>query len=360
MNEPGINISFTEKASTAISRGERGIIAMIIRDSLPSGDRMMEIVREKDIPKTFSAASIRQIKNARKGYINPPKKVIVYCLSTGMEDVEETGGYTEALNALEAVRFHYLVAPTCETDGQTETIAAWVGEMRENGKMIKAVLPNTAADKEYIINYTTESVTDAGGNTYSAEGYCSRIAGLIAGTPMTISCTYAPLGELVDCTRLGRQERKTAMGKGQFLLYHDGEKVKVYAGVTSLVTLTEEKGEQFQKIRIVDAMDMIAEDIRRTAEDSYIGKYANSYDNKCVLISGITSYLKGLGRAVVSDYSVMIDIEANRTFLEEHGTDTAELSDNEVKQAPTGNKVYLSATVKLLDAMEEIHLPIMI
>ena len=72
MNEPGINISFTEKASTAISRGERGIIAMIIRDSLPSGDRMMEIVREKDIPKTFSAASIRQIKNARKGYIKPP------------------------------------------------------------------------------------------------------------------------------------------------------------------------------------------------------------------------------------------------------------------------------------------------
>lgn len=360
MNEPGINISFTEKASTAVKRGERGIIAMLLRDSLPAGNKVVEIVREKDIPKTFSAASIRQIKNARKGYINPPKKVIVYCLPTGSGDSDGTDGYTEALDALEVVPFHYLVAPSCATDGQTETIAAWVGEMRENGKMIKAVLPNTAADKEYIINYTTESVTDADGNTYTAEEYCSRIAGLIAGTPMTISCTYAPLAELTDCTRLGRQERKVAMDKGQFILYHDGEKVKVYAGVTSLVTLTGEKGEQFQKIKIVDAMDMISEDIRRTAEDNYIGKYANSYDNKCVLISGITSYLKGLGKAVVSDYSVEIDIEANRTFLEEHGTDTAEMSDDEVKQAPTGNKAYLSAVVKLLDAMEEIYLPITI
>lgn len=354
MNEPGINITFTEKASTAIQRGERGIIAMIVRDNVPGGKPMLDILREADIPKTLTAKNIQQIKNARKGYMNPPKKVIVYCVSEDAED------YTEALKALETVQFQYVVAPSCETDGQAETIATWVGEMRENGKMIKAVLPNLAADKEYIINYATESVTDVDGNTYTAEEYCSRIAGIIAGTPLTIACTYAPLAELVSCTKLSKQERKEAINKGKFILYHDGEKVKVCVGVTSLITLTGEKGEQFQKIKIVDAMDMISDDIRKTAEDNYIGKYANSYDNKCILMSGITSYLKGLGKSVISDYSVSIDIEENRRWLEEHGKDVEEMSDDEIKRADTGNQVYLSATVKILDAMEEIHLPISI
>ena len=36
MNMPGINISFTEKAATAIQRGERGIIAMIIKGAVPA------------------------------------------------------------------------------------------------------------------------------------------------------------------------------------------------------------------------------------------------------------------------------------------------------------------------------------
>ena len=354
MNEPGINISFTEKASTAVKRGERGIIAMIIRDNVPDGKSLTEVLQEEDIPKTLTSGNILQIKNARKGYVNPPKKVVVYCVPEDAED------YAAALKMLETVPFQYLVAPSCATDGQEEAIAAWVGDMRENGKMVKAILPNHAADKEYIINYATESVTDQDGNTYTAEEYCSRNAGIIAGTPMTIACTYAPLMELLTCTKLSRQERKEALDKGKFILYYDGEKVKVCAGITSLNTLTPEKGEQFQKIKIVDAMDMISDDIKKTIEDNYIGKYANSYDNKCILMSGITSYLKGLGKSVISDYSVEIDTEANRKWLEEHGKNVEEMSEDEIKRADTGNQVFLSATIKILDAMEEIHLPITI
>ena len=83
--------------------------------------------------------------------------MIVYRLGTSAED------YTEALSALELVKFNYLVAPSCETDEQTDVIASWVGAKREEGKKIKAILPNSASDKEYIINYTTESVIDEDG-----------------------------------------------------------------------------------------------------------------------------------------------------------------------------------------------------
>lgn len=354
MNMPGINISFTEKAATAIQRGERGVIAMIIKGMVPATNPL-EILSAADIPSTFSVANKKQIENALKGYINTPKKVIVYCLGSSAED------YSEALDALELVKFNYLVAPSCETDEQTSTIASWVGAKREDGKKIKAILPNSASDKEYIINYTTESVTDEDGTAYTAEQYCSRIAGIIAGTPLSISCTYAPLAEIADCTRLKKTEMDAAVAAGKLFAFHDGEKVKLARGITSLTTTTEEKGEQFQKIKIVDAMDMITDDITKTVEDNYIGKYANSYNNKCVLISAISNYFESLRKSgILSGYSVKIDIAKNKEWLDSHGYKTAEMTDDKIKQADTGDKVFLLASVKILDAIEEVTLPISI
>ncbi len=255
------------------------------------------------------------------GYTNAPKKVLVYCMDIGTDvdtqpDVEETAteteetslktntveaGYKKAMEASETIKFDYLAIPTVETDGKAEDVAAWIKTLRSNKKKkVKAVLPNTPADNEGIINFTTaemvktETVTNKDGTksiketTYTAEQYCSRIAGLIAGTPATISCTYAPLPELSDCTRL--TDIDTPVDKGEFILFYDGEKVKVVIGVNSFVTTIDGKGESFKKIKIVEAMDMIHDDITRTAQDSYLGKYANSYSNKCLLLSAINSY----------------------------------------------------------------------
>ena len=354
MGMPGINISFTEKAVTAISRGNRGILAMILRESA-SIKNPVEILSAADIPSSFLAANRKQIENAQKGYVTAPKKILAYCLGADAED------YTEALKALETEKFHYLVAPSCETDGQTSAIVSWVGAMRTDGKMIKAVLPNCASDKEFVINYTTESVTDEDGTVYTTEEYCSRIAGIIAGTPLNISCTYAPLPELFDCTRLGKADMDQAVERGEFFVFHDGEKVKTARGVTSFTTVTETKGGQFKKIKIMDAADMITDDIRKTVEYSYIVKYANSYDNKCILMSAIGNYFEGLKKsAVLSGYKVEIDVKANREYLEGRGINTVDMSDEEIKKADTGDSVFLLANAKILDAIEEVSLPIAI
>ena len=66
-----------------------------------------------------------------------------------------------------------------------------------------------------------------------------------------------------------------AIDGGEFILYHDGEKVKVGRGVNSLQTTTADRGEQCKKIKIVEAMDLMKRDITTTMQDSYIGKYAN-------------------------------------------------------------------------------------
>ena len=104
---------------------------------------------------------------------------------------------------------------------------------------------------------------------------------------------------------------------------------------------------------------------RLTAQDSYIGKYTNDYDNECLLISAIQGYFLELerGRLLQKDYSqVDIDVDAVKNYQISHGLYTkdelAKMSDLEIKKLDTKKKVFLTAKIKILDAMEDIELPI--
>lgn len=385
MGAPSIDISFIEKAISAITRSERGIVMLWVKDTLPiPAINPVTVVTESDIPEGLSDVTIEQVKLAMIGYTNAPKKVLVYYMGIP-EDAEETAveaGYKKAMEAAETIRFDYLAIPTVETDGKGQDIATWVKSMRDNKKKkIKAVLPNVAADHEGVINFTTEksikteTVTSKDGTkttvdtVYTAEQYCARIAGLIAGTPLTIACTYAPLPELSDCMRL--TDNDTPIDKGEFIIFYDGEKVKVVRGVNSFVTTTDGKGDSFKKIKIVEAMDMINDDIVKTAQDSYLGKYANTYSNKCLLITALSSYFAQLKRdAIISSYSIGLDAEAIRIYLKGRGIQAAldngdtkevdECSDEEIITADTGANVFLTGNVKILDAIEDIKMPIYI
>lgn len=356
MGMPVINIVFSEVAASTIKRGKRGIIAMILRDeniTTHEEDTTVQVLSTTDIPEWLSEENKEQIKLALLGYVNAPKRVLLYC-------IEPEDEYTEALKYLETVRFDYLVVPTVQTDTKTNEIVSWIKKQRDNKKHVKAILPNTVADTEGIINFATEKIY-VNDKEYTTEQYCSRIAGIIAGTPMDIACTYAPLNEVTDCTRLSRDDMKTAVEAGKLIIFHDGEKVKINGAVNSLTTANQSKGDQFKKIKIVDAMDMIADDITRTVEDNYIGKYANNYNNKCLLISAIRAYFQTLQDAMIlNSYTIEIDINANKAYLESKGIKTEDMSEDEIKQAKTDNKVFLKATLEILDAMEELELPIQI
>lgn len=385
MGAPSINISFIEKAISAITRGERGIVMLWVKDTLPApAKNPVTVITESDIPGSLKDSTTEQVKLAMIGYTNAPKKVLVYCM--GIADSAEAAatesGYKKAMEASETIKFDYLAIPTVETDQKAQDIATWIKTMRTvKKKKIKAVLPNTAADNEGVINFTTnksiktETVTDAGGKKailetqYTTEQYCSRIAGLIAGTPMTIACTYAPLPELSDCTRLS--DIDTPVDKGEFIIFFDNEKVKVVRGVNSFVTTVDGKGDSFKKIKIVEAMDMINDDIVKTAQDSYLGKYANTYSNKCLLISAISGYFARLKKDdIISSYSVGLDAEAIRNYLKGKGLkatlddgtvkEVDECSDEEIVTADTGASVFLTGNVKILDAIEDITMPIYI
>lgn len=354
MGLPSIDITFKTLGMTAIQRSQKGVVAVILEDAAGAGEHVMTNVTE--IPAELGAENRTYLERAFLGYVNPPRKVIAYVV----DGTEKT--LDDALAYFATQKFDYLVgAPDTET-ADAQKIASWVKSERADKHTVKAVLPNTAADSEAVINFTTGGIR-LGETSVTTAAFCSRIAGLIAGTPMTISCTYAPLAEVSDVTRLTKEQLDAAIDGGEFVIFHDGEKVKVGRGVNSLKTTSQEKGGAFKKIKLVEAMDMIQNDIRMTAEDSYIGKYANSYDNKCLLIMAVKGYLEELERSGILETGtsvVELDLAAQENYLKSKGIDTSGMSEQQIKEANTDAKVFLRAQVSILDAIEDIVLPITI
>lgn len=352
---PSVNITFTEKAAQSIQRSERGIVGIVIKESaatITDVGEQFDVYDVSDIPTELSSDNKMQITLALSGYSNSPRKIVVFTMDS--EDID----YTEVLKKVEVIKIDYLVFTTISTDSNTTEVVTWIKTQREAGNKIKAVLPNVSADHEGVIS-VADTTLKIGITDYTTEQICTRVAGILASTPLTISATYAPIPEAVDCTKYTKQQLDTMVGSGKFVIFWDGEKVKCGRAVNSLTTVTQDKGDQFKKIKIVECMDMIYDDIKQTAEDSYLGKFANSYDNKCLLISAISSYFETLKLdGIVSSYSVGIDIDTQRVYLKSQGKDVNAMSEQEIKEANTGSKVFIKATVAILDSIEEIELPI--
>lgn len=354
MGLPNINISFQTAAASTVRRSQKGVVGLILKDANVSAAGEHRAQSILDIPKALDAVNRGYVERAFTGYLNPPREVILYVLSTEAEDL------SDALSYFATVEVDYLCGPADCSETEASAIAAWVKEQRVKHSIVKAVLPDMAADSEGIVNFTTHGIL-INEVTYTAAAFCSRIAGLIAGTPMTISCTYAPLPEVTEIARLSRSEMDAAVDKGELILCHDGEKVKVARGVNSLTTTTQDKGKAFQKIKIVEAVDLIGHDLRRLCEDKYIGKYANSYDNKCLLITVIQGYLEELENAGILEKgksAVGIDIQAQAAYLKSTGADVSGMSEQEIKETNTAEKVFLEASIRILDAIEDIDLKI--
>lgn len=385
MGLPNVTVLFKERGITAIKRSERGIVALILKNgevrvntfkanektctdekeikSTQSNIKVHKLLTVADIPMELSAFNREQVELALLGYQTPPKRVFLIVIPHDSEN------YNEAFKTLEGIRFDYLVIPDIKT-AEISTVASWVKSQNETmDKKFKVVLPNCKGDHESIINFTSDNIITST-KTYSTSEYCSRIAGMLAGTPLTISATYAPLPEVLDFDKLTKDEMDQAIEKGELILYNDGEKVKIARAVNSFVTTIQDKGESFKKIKIVDAMHMIHDDIKKTAEDSYLGKYSNSYDNKCLLITAINGYLEQLELDGILnnsyDNKVYINVEQQRVFLKSIGYDGMTEDEIEamdelaIKKADTRDKVFLAGNIKILDAIEDIDIPITI
>ena len=350
MGLPQILIDFKTKADSVIKRSERGIVALILKDNTGTFDNKVYTSESEIVTSHWTATNKDYIS---KAFLGNPSRVIV-------ERIGTTDTYTAALGRLKNKVFNYLAIPGIVT-GDVAGIVTWVKTERDtNKKTFKAVLPSITADFEGVINFCTEGVK-VGSKTYTAAEYTARIAGILAGLPLSQSSTYFVLTEVESITESVTPD--TDIDAGKLILVNDGSKIKIGRGVNSLTTITDIKGDSFKKIKIVEAIDLIRDDIRSTFENNYVGKVANSYDNRILFIAAVNRYFKDLESQGVLydkfDNKADIDITAQTEWLK-LTTVIDDWSETDIKQAATGSNLFVMAQVKIQDAVEDLKFSIYI
>ena len=344
MGLPNIIIEFISKASTAIKRGERGIVAVMVIEEVekPTVTKIEDVTQ---IPEGLTEANRAYVERTFLGGQKPVRYV----------QLVQAKSVAEGLPVLETFKFNYFAAPPTVEADEVTSIVTYIKAMRDNKNLkVKAVLPNAKGDHEGIINFTTTDIK-VGENTYTAAEYCSRMAGLLAGTPLSVSCTYYVLNEVDDVPKFSRSELDAKIDAGELVIFHDGEKVKVGRERNSLTTVGQTKGDIYKSIKAVDIMDMIYDDIHTTIDDSYIGKYANNYDNKCLIIVAVQTYLERLRdeQLLDTEITVGIDLEEQKKYLKERGWTTDEMTEQEIKEANTETWIFIQGAYKILCAIED-------
>ena len=350
MGLPKILIEFKTLAETIITRSERGIVAVILKDNSNENETAI-YTRESEIVKShYTAANLAFLSLI---FMGNPSKVIVERVSTEEE-------LASALERLKNKQWYYLTIPEI-ADDEVNAVVEYITQMRtQYHKTFKAVLPNCAANSEGIINFATDNIK-VGAKTYTTAEYCARIAGILAGLPLNRSATFYALTEVESITE--SETPDADIDNGKLILINDGTKIKIARGVNSLTEFTETKGKDFAKIKIVEAVDMIRDDIRTTFEDGFVGKVENSYDNKIVFIAAINKYFKDLtSRGVLYDKfdnKAEIDIEAIREWRSKT-KDVSSWDEEKIKTANTGTNVFVKANIQIQDAIEDMNFKIYI
>lgn len=345
MGLPEINIVFQSKAETAIKRSANGIVALILRDATKGDITSYSYTNESEVVKShWTTANYDYIS---KTFLGGPQRVIVERI--GAEDT-----YDDALARLKNKKWNYLAIPSL-ADNEKD-IADWIIAQRNAKKTFKAVLPY-AANNEGIINFATDDIK-VGTKVYTTAEYCCRIAGLLAGLPMTEGATYQTLAEVDSITESTTPDADIDGGK--FILINDGEKVKVGRGVNSLVTLSGDKTEDMKKIKIIDSIDLIRDDIKTSFEENYIN-VVNSHENKMLFIGAINQYFKSLQSQGVlydgADCKAYIDVESQREWLAQK-YDVSGMTDSEIEVANTGSIIFAGADITIQDCIEDLSFKI--
>lgn len=340
----GLYINFVEAALAQITGGARGIVALPVFDyGSATANKFTTVENEKQAIDLLGAANSDAVLRTLRG---GAKEVLVYTVPPIQTPETATTQYVNMRDAFEARPFNAFVYPKSVASTEQDATIAWVKRNRTEGKHFFVVFGGTAVEDQdstkgnarsirladdYAINLIS-GVEMSDGTMLSSADFAPYIAGLVVGTAINKSITYAEI-PVVDVTkRLRNSEVNAALTSGSLVLVHDGRKVKVEQGI-----VTKSDATRRGKIRVVRGRQAVATDVPATACDHYVGKVDNSPDGQAALISAVKSYLETL--------------EVNGVLLDpEVGLDPQRHS--------VGDSVFLKVSYVEVDSMERIFLTI--
>ena len=377
---PKVDVIFKGLANTAVVRSGRGIACLILNDNTGmdtlevSKTKKENVVNEEDL-KVKSVITEDKILKQYKGFTEVEST----------DYTEENYKIIEDVFLTEINKLYVIKIPNDKTFEDVKPFIkkdinwiAYIGETREEqkkladfvklenksrSKRLKAIcynLQEAEADDMHIVNFVNASVIKADGKSLVGYKYLGRLLGVLAGCRMDMSVTYNILSDLNSVEQIGDTDAiNEAIGKGKFVLINDDDGVRIARGINSLQKNDKEHTEDMKYITIVEAMDLIYEDIINTFKQVYLGRFKNSYDNQVLFISAINSYFRNLAREEILDPNYnnisFVDIEKQReTWIENGKLEATNWTDIQVKDNTFRTNVYLQANVKFLNAMEDL------
>ena len=347
MGLPTIDVVFKKLASTAVIRSARGVLAVVVQDATKTFDSQvyteLSDVTEEDYTTGNYAAVSRAFEAA-------PYKVIVVRVGTD-------GDIDDATAILEKLAFNWVCAvPTAMQAGLVTWVKAY--NLKSKAHKVKAVVSEqTGVDDMHIVNVPNSTVTPKGSSTADdIENWLPYLGGILAACPMTESVTGYELGLLSDVSAI--EDADTSVDAGNMTLVLDDGVVRISRGVNTMSTVGSDEIDEMKKIAIVEAIDLMNEDIVVTFKERYRGKFKNNADNQALFVSSLQSYFNQLEREAVLnsgyDNTVSVDIAAQKAAWTADSVDTSEWTDAYAKRRTYKSKVFLTAEVQLLDAMEDL------
>lgn len=355
---PDINIIFTQKAVTAVQRSERGVLCVIVKDTQQTtGIKKFVYKRLADITTTdYETANYTALKRAFDVAVN--KVYVLRC--------SEASKLTDIVKELDKVKFNYVCTNVKALQQDLANQIVQYNQNNQGHKCVCVASELTTADSKYVINLKGTGGTLKDGTTVKAEDYLIRIASTLCNLPMNRSLTYYVFEDLAswDDTYLTTE---APIGKwitdGWLTLINDDDEVKCGRAINSLHTFTSTDTEDMSYIIIVEAMNLIIEDIYTTFKDYYVGKYKNTLSNQRLFITSVNAYFRQLMREEVLDDAydnhAYVDIESQRlAWLGIGKTEAEDWDDNKVQQMTFRTNVFLGGEAKISNAMEDLKFTI--
>jgi len=315
--------SFGTKISTQIVAGTN------------SGSFEVSIFVDNTIVWSASVASVEQLKSFDNGYVNWTLADLAASDKTALTGADLDGAAITAaqhsafLDASESYLFNVIACLSSET-AIVDLYVQEVKDMRENhGIKYQLVVFNDSADYEGVINVK---------NSLDALYW---VAGAEAACPINSTLTNALYtGEMDIPVNYSQAELENAITSGQFVLHRVGEEIRVLEDINSLVTVTEQKGEDFKNNQSIRVIDQIAMDIAALFNVKYLGKIPNDASGRISLWNDI-----------VKHHQELVALRAIENFNP---------SDVVVDAGDTKKSVVVSDAVTIVNAISQLYMTVVV
>lgn len=206
-------------------------------------------------------------------------------LDGGTNGSDITGEQYQAfLDKIESFSFHALGCPSSEAT-VIGLFIAFTKRMRDEvGAKFKTVVFKTGGDYEGVINVENTVI----GSDVPQYGLVYWVTGAEAGCAVNASNTNKSYdGEYTVNVDYTQAELEAGIKSGKFMLHNVNGEIRVLEDINSLVTVTDEKGADFQSNQTIRVCDQIANDVATLFATRYLGIVPNDASGRISLWNDI-------------------------------------------------------------------------